>query len=429
MKKKLTIMAIAILFASLICLGGLPTTANATTDKAISVSPYSMCGYERRIMAEAFASWGYDTWNAREITKSQFEAYVRNNACKFMYVGGHGTSQWFDLNDAEERVYGSEIKTWFENRDKATFVFLEQCGGMCYPDYETSLSHAYRKGSLVNTVTIGYCGMSWTCPCMQYRNAWKVKLLEHIETGVTWKEAFDYADSCYPECIGYTRFRGDETMTLTNCYDTLPDLRVEDFWADGSLIRYTIKNYGDADAGFSFTGLKVDGEYTDFWKTPPVSGGGTTGGAFGFYEWTCTGESDTIEVIADYPPGHVEENDESNNGMTKIFTCGGDAGKNCIGADLTPIEIFSQYDKIAFKVKNLGTLPSVTCYHAIYFYQNGHWTYQGRKKASAQEPGVIKTLRSYIYWPPQGTRIRVVVNVDQAFSDCNPGNDKMEVTV
>jgi hypothetical protein len=352
------------------------------------------------------------------------------------------------------------------------FAFLGHCGGMDSTG-EGTLSYAFRKGSMTDTVTIGYTNMSTHGEyCWPNSLNWQKKLFEKVDTGVTWKEAFDYAQACYPECEGILKFVGDESLTLiggtenmvlninsdpqgqeviidgesvgltplsetVSCTDHNimvqpsgvaedPDLLIEDLWVTENTISYRIKNIGGGVAGSSHTKLKVDGIVKETKVDAGLNPDQSREGSFA-YSWECSGIEDTIEVIADCN-GEVSEGNEGNNSLEKVITC--DSG--CAGIDLIPIEIFAEYGKVAYKIKNRGTqaVPNIYNRHCV-FLQNvgsGSWTYKGYNRAGSHAVGAIRKFRSTVPWPSSGTKIKIQTNCGNNFIDCNPDNDEMIVT-
>ena len=221
MKRKLTIIAIAIVLASFVCLTALFTTANATTSKAISVTGYCGEGYThdpfisyRNDATYWFTKWGCDVWSAWLPSKNEYEAHIRDSNCKYVYSCGHGSPNGFTLGPGGVGVHAEDVTIWLEDREKMTFTFLFGCD--CMGDTGPgTISHAFRKGSMIDTVVIGYedlhlHGCQYATYCFQHA------LFEKIDTGVALKDAFDYALTCCPQCVGCAVFDGDETMTLAN---------------------------------------------------------------------------------------------------------------------------------------------------------------------------------------------------------------------
>jgi hypothetical protein len=98
-----------------------------------------------------------------------------------------------------------------------------------------------------------------------------------------------------------------------------PDLMIGDIWTLGNTIYYKIKNQGSNNAGYSYSKLYVDGSY---YYNDYVSSliAGSYSNEYFSYGWTCSGTSDTIIVCAD-GYGYVTESNETNNCLTKTFTC------------------------------------------------------------------------------------------------------------
>ena len=106
-----------------------------------------------------------------------------------------------------------------------------------------------------------------------------------------------------------------------------PDLTIQDISTAGSTISYSIKNQGNANAGSSYSNLWVDGTYVTNDYLSSLTAGSSSNRAFS-YGWTCSGTSDTIKVCAD-ANGNVVESDETNNCLTKTFTCPAPATCTC----------------------------------------------------------------------------------------------------
>ena len=98
-----------------------------------------------------------------------------------------------------------------------------------------------------------------------------------------------------------------------------PDLIIEDIWTSGNSIYYKIKNQGNANAGYSYSNLYVDGYYKKNDYVPLLASLSSSNEYFS-YSWFCSGTSDTIKVCAD-ANGNVIESNENNNCLTKTFTC------------------------------------------------------------------------------------------------------------
>jgi hypothetical protein len=98
-----------------------------------------------------------------------------------------------------------------------------------------------------------------------------------------------------------------------------PDLMIGDIWTLGNTIYYKTRNQGSNNAGYSYSKLYVDGSYKAVDFVSPLAAGSSSSEYF-TYIWTCSGTSDTIKVCAD-EYGYVTESNETNNCLTKTFTC------------------------------------------------------------------------------------------------------------
>jgi subtilase family serine protease len=122
---------------------------------------------------------------------------------------------------------------------------------------------------------------------------------------------------------------GSVTLTVTPAITGKPDLVITDIWLSGSLIYYTIKNQGNAEARPSWSALyvydfKEATSYVDSlaageertasfsnwrWPYPPPAGGG-----FG----TAAPKPFEVKVCAD-AENAIEESDKDNNCTTVIW--------------------------------------------------------------------------------------------------------------
>jgi len=94
---------------------------------------------------------------------------------------------------------------------------------------------------------------------------------------------------------------------------------IGDIWTLGNTIYYKTRNQGSNNAGYSYSKLYVDGSYKAVDFVSPLAAGSSSSEYF-TYIWTCSGTSDTIKVCAD-EYGYVTESNETNNCLTKTFTC------------------------------------------------------------------------------------------------------------
>lgn len=210
----------------------------APTDKAISLSGYC-AGYDdpwgpwRANAASWFNHWGFSTWSVYAPSKASIGAGVSNSEYKNYYALAHGGSTEFQTQ-SNVWVSSADVASWMgssggdggdgggpiirptpapSGRSPMWFAFLGHCQGMAGTGSGT-FSHAFRKGQMINTVTIGYYNAHTNPDGWASSLNWQKQLFAKMNTGVTWKTAFDYASAVYPECLSMMRFVGDTNMKL-----------------------------------------------------------------------------------------------------------------------------------------------------------------------------------------------------------------------
>lgn len=190
----------------------------APTDKATAISGYHQSDWPdpwknyRANAAYWFDQWGFSVWNTFAPTKSYVGMAISNSEYKCHYALAHGSSTRFKVRN-NEYVYASDVSSWMGGRSPMWFAFLGHCQGMVGTSSGT-FSYAFRKGQMTNTVTIGYYNAHTNPDGWASSLNWQKKLFAKMNTGVTWKTAFDYASVVYPECLSMMRFVGDTNMKL-----------------------------------------------------------------------------------------------------------------------------------------------------------------------------------------------------------------------
>jgi hypothetical protein len=161
-----------------------------------------------------FITLGYVSTSATWPTSSVIQSKVQDSHVELIYEFGHGGSTSF-LSACQQYTTAQNIEDWMAATPRKAFAFLGHCDGMCNTGDDT-LSYEYRKGSTVQTVTVGYCGMSTTdCDnCWWNSRPWQDRMFDYINQGYTVKDAFDMAAADYPMCCGCVRFTGDEDYTF-----------------------------------------------------------------------------------------------------------------------------------------------------------------------------------------------------------------------
>ena len=136
------------------------------------------------------------------------------------YELAHGGSSYFANGCTGgtnfEYTTAGDIEMWIAAYPEMRFAFIGSCGGMCQTG-DNSFSYEFRKGSITNTATVGYCGMAedYCDLCWNYSVSWQDALFNYMYLGWTVKDAFDQAQADYPACAGSNncmRFAGDENF-------------------------------------------------------------------------------------------------------------------------------------------------------------------------------------------------------------------------
>ena len=161
-----------------------------------------------------FNTMGYPTEAVEWPTEAKVRSHIQSTGTAMFYEIAHGGSTSFASGcvdgQAREYTYASEIHDWIASYTKMPFTFIGSCGGMCDLSSGT-FSYEFRKGSIDDTVTVGYCGMaSPGCSnCWSNSLAWQTDLFGYMNQSWTVNAAFDQACADYPMCVGCMRFAGD----------------------------------------------------------------------------------------------------------------------------------------------------------------------------------------------------------------------------
>ncbi|MGD9140206.1 MAG: HYR domain-containing protein [bacterium] len=169
-----------------------------------------------------FNTMGYSTETAVWPDEAKVQSHIASNTTAMFYELAHGGSDHFasgcpNGNDYDLTV-PSEIEAWIQDYQAIPFVFIGSCGGMCNTG-DNTLSFEFRKGSTVETVTVGYCHMDqpqcddcWS----DWSLLWQQALFGYMNAGWTVRDAFIQALADYPVCAAgqCMRFAGDETFAV-----------------------------------------------------------------------------------------------------------------------------------------------------------------------------------------------------------------------
>ncbi|MBN1816661.1 MAG: right-handed parallel beta-helix repeat-containing protein [Sedimentisphaerales bacterium] len=178
-----------------------------------------------------FNTLGYPTEAVLYPSEAKMREHIASEKMVLFYELAHGGATSF-TNGCGDSTSASEIANWLASYTAVPFAFVGSCGGMCSTGPGT-LSHAFRKGLLEGTATVGYCGMADE-PCVDdcwyagHTVSWQNKMFEYMSLGFSIKEAFDQANLAYPTCASGNCFRfvGDESLTVVPKINRVPFKRI-----------------------------------------------------------------------------------------------------------------------------------------------------------------------------------------------------------
>lgn len=199
-----------------------------------------------------FEKMDYPTDAIEWPTESQMQTHIENRETALFYELAHGWSESFcsgclPSGDWCTETSYSAIKTWMANREKMFFAFIGSCDGMCETISSASLSYQFRKGSNINTATVGYCGMSsGKCSnCWLDSISWQDALFNYISQDHAVKLAFEEALADYPNCgapNNCMRFAGDPDYKIGEPHAKRGDLN-NDGLVNTKDLKILVKNY------------------------------------------------------------------------------------------------------------------------------------------------------------------------------------------
>lgn len=131
-----------------------------------------------------FDKMGYSTETAEWPTEEKVKSHIQSDTTAMFYEFAHsGGVSWRFRSGCDggfyEETTASEIEDWISDYTKMPFTFLASCYSMCDTSDDT-LSYEFRKGSMEDTATVGYCGMS-VQPCLG--SCWPFALLWQRQLG------------------------------------------------------------------------------------------------------------------------------------------------------------------------------------------------------------------------------------------------------
>ncbi len=173
--------------------------------------------------AENARSWfealGYSTERVGNPSEATIQSHIQSDTTEMFYEMDHGGS-WDFHNQCDSDITAAEVSTWIDSYSSMPFTFLGSCDGMC-DQTANHFSYEFRKNSTVDTVTVGYCGMSGvTCEADCWPDAipWQTELFDWMDSGYTVSYSFSRANLAFPDCSGTnncTRFAGDSSLRFT----------------------------------------------------------------------------------------------------------------------------------------------------------------------------------------------------------------------
>lgn len=170
---------------------------------------------------EWFDTMGYFTEAVVWPTEEKVQSHIQSKSTAMFYELAHGWEELFSSGcdgGFYESTTALEIENWISSYNKMPFTFLGSCDGMC-ETVDDTLSFEFRKGSIEDTATVGYCHMAEPqCDpgCWSDTVDWQDAFFSYLNDGDTVKEAFDKANADYPACFNNQcmRFAGDENFAV-----------------------------------------------------------------------------------------------------------------------------------------------------------------------------------------------------------------------
>ncbi len=203
---------------------GIPTPTNR--------NGFSLSGYCQDSSPDCWIQWrqNADTWYSKWCdetnsvslpTPSVISSFISDSDYDLFYELAHGASTYFQADSPGSYYYASDVEDAMQNREKMTFSFIGSCEGMTDTGAGT-FSYEFRKGSMDDTVTIGYSGMG-SCPGWSVSLPWQDYMFYVMDAGYPIKEAFDMACIEYPSIADCVVFVGDTELTIQGGQDDEDD--------------------------------------------------------------------------------------------------------------------------------------------------------------------------------------------------------------
>lgn len=182
-----------------------------------------------------FETMGYNTEMVDCPNDAKVQSHIQSDSTAMFYELAHGDSNDFRnecYNDG--KILASQVDTWIGSYATMGFAFIGSCGGMCDTGDDT-FSYEFRKGSSIDSVTVGYCemGSDYLCEfdCWPDAIAWQTELFTWMNNGYTVGYAYYRANLAYPDCTDddhyCMRIAGDTNLRFAGTYDgkNIPEAR------------------------------------------------------------------------------------------------------------------------------------------------------------------------------------------------------------
>ena len=185
--------------------------------KGFSLSGYHEPDYpdpwkQWRLNADSyFSKWCNSTISMSFPTPATITSYISNPDYELFFELAHGGHYYFKAT-ATEYYYASNVEAALIGRSAMRFAFIGSCGGMDQTG-PGSWSHAFRKGQVTDTVTVGYTGMA-ECPGWDVSLPWQNMMFSYMDNDYTIKDSFDIASAHYPTIAPCVVFVGDPTLKI-----------------------------------------------------------------------------------------------------------------------------------------------------------------------------------------------------------------------
>jgi len=205
-----------------------------------------------------FKKWCISTTSISLPTPDTISSYVSDSEYYLFYELAHGASTYFQADSPGVYYYASDVEQDMALRDKMIFSFIGSCEGMTDTG-DGTFSYEFRKGSLNDTVTIGYSGMG-TCPGWSDSLQWQDFMFYAMNSNYTIKDAFNLACAEYPTIADCVVFVGDPYLKIIE-YKEDDDDDEDDEILPNVLITYPTEN-SIINGNIKITGIAddLDGE-------------------------------------------------------------------------------------------------------------------------------------------------------------------------